>query len=483
MLRRLIRPWVVWRFRDGEAEVSLIWRNRLPLVVALVVLAAELVSPARVWVTLLLAFVSLLAVAAVWAWQMARFVRVGRELRFAWVQVGDLLEEHFTLINDSLLPALWVEVSDRSDVPGYRASTVRAVGGQGVYRWSTRGECRLRGEYHLGPWEAITCDPFGLFAVVQRHSEAQTVLVYPPIARRLPFALPHGAAGGRARISHRSWEPTVSVGGVRLYIPGDPRHHIHWPTTARRDQLYAKEFDQETGGDIWLVLDLDRDVQVGQGERSTEEMGIIVTASVAALLLDAGRAVGLIAYGPRRRTVMPARGRAHLWGLLRVLAQVRATDPRPLDRVLDEVARALPIGATALVVTPSFDPAWVSGLVRLRGHGVGVAAVLLDAASFDRPLLSYDVDGEVELPAGDAQRRDDGAISPQAEVLRGLLADAQVGAEIIHADMPLSLRPPTGQVRRWEFKVLGTGRAVAISTPWGSSFVVRHAAERSAVEA
>jgi hypothetical protein len=61
----------------------------------------------------------------------------------------------------------------------------------------------------------------------------------------------------------------------------------------------------------------------------------------------------------------------------------------------------------------------------------------------------------------------DGRFSPQAEGLRALLADARVEAEVIHADIPLSLRPPTGQVRRWEFKVLATGRAVAVSTPWG----------------
>ena len=57
---------------------------------------------------------------------------------------------------------------------------------------------------------------------VQRNPAAQTVLVYSPIARRLPFALPRGAASGRARTSHRSWEPTVTVGGVRAYTSGDP---------------------------------------------------------------------------------------------------------------------------------------------------------------------------------------------------------------------------------------------------------------------
>ncbi|MDY6877853.1 MAG: DUF58 domain-containing protein [Chloroflexota bacterium] len=450
MLRHLIQPWVLYRFCDGDAEVTLVWRNRLSLFVLLLLLLVELFSPSRVTMVLLLTFASVTAVAAWWAWHMARGVRVRRVLRFPWVQVGDLLEERFTLANDSPLPVLWVEVSDRSDVPGYNASTVRSVGARGAYRWSTSGECRLRGEYHLGPWEATTCDPFGFFTVVQRNPSVQTVLVYPPIARRLPFALPRGAATGRARTNRRSWGPTISVGGVRDYVPGDPFHHVHWPTTARRGALYAKVFDQETGGDIWLVLDLNRDVQVGQGERSTEEMGVIVAASVAALLLDAGRAVGLIAYGPQRHTVMPARGRGHLWGLLRVLAQVQVADSRPLGRVLEEVARALPTGATSLVITPSYDPAWVSGLARLQNRGVGAAALLLDAPSFE--------EGRVE-----------GHLSSQAQALRGLLAQVGVEAEVIHADTPLSLRPPTGQVRRWEFKVLGTGRAVAISTPWGFS--------------
>lgn len=448
MLRRLVRPWILWRFRDGDAEMLLVWRNRLPLFILPLLFVLELIFHAQVWKTLLFAFTSMVAVAVWWVWYVMRSVRVLREMNVSWIQVGDLLEEHFTLVNNSPLPVMWIEVSDRSNVPGYQVSTVRAVGARSTYRWSAKGECHLRGEYQLGPWEAATGDPFGFFTVVQRNLDAKTVLVYPPIARRLPFGLPRGMASGRALSSHRSWDPTVSAGSVRPYVPGDPRQHIHWRTTARYDQLHTKEFDQETGGDIWLMLDLDRDAQVGQGERSTEELGVIVTASIAALLLNAGRAVGLIAYGPQRYTVMPAQGRGHLWELLHVLAHVRAVETRPLSRVLEEEARALPVGATALVVTPSSDPSWVSGLMRLQGRGIGAAAVLLDAASFK-----------------DDWRAD--AFSPQVESLRGLLADARLEAEIIQADAPLSLQPPTGRARRWEFKVLGTGRVIPVSTPWG----------------
>ena len=456
--RRILCPWVLWRSGSGEDQEVLLWRRRLPLVLIVALLVLEVLFSSRVWVTLLLAFGAILAMAAIWAWQMASGIRVHRQLRYPLVQVGDLLEEQFWLVNESLLPALWIEVVDHSDMPGYDASTVRAVGAQGIYRWTGSDLCRRRGEFRLGPWEAVTRDPFGIFAVVQSHRSVERVLVYPPIAQRLPFSLPRGATAGLAHVSQRSWEPTVTIGGVRAYVPGDPRHHIHWPTTARRAQLFAKEFDQETGGDVWIVLDLNRDVQVGSDARSTEEMAVIVAGSAAALMLDARRAVGLVAYGIERHLELPGRGRAHLWKLLRVLAKARAEESRPLANVLEEMSRVLPPGSTALVVTPSVDATWASELVRLRGRGIGASVVLLDAPSF---AVRAEAPEQLDLAEATVIRRRSGP----AEQLRGLLADVRVDVEIVDADAPLVLRPPTGQARRWEFKVLATGRAIAVSSP------------------
>jgi len=455
----------LWSTRDREidGEVAIIWRNRLPLLALLILLGLELTMPARVWKMLFLAFLLLTAIAGFWVWEMARWVRVKRELPVAWVQAGDLLRERFSIVNESFLAALCVEIHDYSEIPGYSVSTVRTVGPGQTLDWVARGEVRLRGEYEMGPWEVTICDPFGLFRVVQRGMHPQTVLVYPPIAQQLLYPVPRGAASGRARISERSWNPTVTVGSVREYAAGDPRHHIHWPTTARRMELYTKEFDQESGGDVWLVLDLDRGVQVGSGERSTEEFGVIVAGSIAALLLDAGRAVGFVGHGAQRYLVTPARGRGQLWNVLRALARARATGSGSLSRVLDEIGRAIPPGTSALVITPSQDPAWVSSVLRLQGSGVGVAALLVDPSAFE---------GSESAAAGGAEP-DVGtglALSPAhdgARALRGLLADAQIDAEVISGDVPLYLRPPTGKVRRWEFRIGGTGRAIAVSKPWG----------------
>ena len=50
-------------------------------------------------------------------------------------------------------------------------------------------------------------------------------------------------------------EVTPQAAGVRDYAPGDALRRIHWPTSARRDRLMTKEFDQDPQADVWIFLD------------------------------------------------------------------------------------------------------------------------------------------------------------------------------------------------------------------------------------
>jgi hypothetical protein len=85
--------------------------------------------------------------------------------------------------------------------------------------------------------------------------------------------------------------------------------------------------------------------------------------------------------------------------------------------------------------------------------------VLLDADSFRQEAGEPDATVEPSLRDGPTPG------GRTATLLRGMLADAQVEVSVVDADTPLALRPPTGRARRWEFKVLATGRALAVSTP------------------
>ena len=230
----------------------------LPLALIALLLFLQLSNPARAWSWLLVGLTAILAIGYVWARQMRDRVIASRELRGTWVVVGDVLQEHFWLQNASLLPVLWAEVVDGSDVPGYRADRVETAPAQGSRHWQTQEACQRRGLFTLGPWELHLGDPFGLFHVVHRYADTRTLLVYPRVMHLPALNLPRGAAAGASRTSQRSVEPTVAASGVRDYVPGDALRRVHWPLTAHRDALMVREFDLEPSGNLWIVLDLER---------------------------------------------------------------------------------------------------------------------------------------------------------------------------------------------------------------------------------
>ena len=424
-----------------QPERTIVVRTHLPLILIAVLLFSELVSPARIWIYLLVGVAGMWGAAFVWARQMRDRVSLERRTSGTWVTVGDALEERFMLRNDSLAPVIWAEVRDLSTAPGYNAGQVVACDSQGEYRWITKGECSRRGVFTLGPTEVHLGDPFGLFRVVLRYPETQTIVVYPRVMHLPALDLPRGSASGRSRSSRRSFQQSLLAASVREYQPGDSLHVVHWPLSAHRGELMVKEFDTELSGNLWIILDLDAAVQVGTGEESTLEYGVILAASLASEFLRGGerRAVGLVAFGMQESLLLPAPGQGQMWRILRALAGAAPSPAWPLRRVLTEVGPTLGRGQTVAIITATMRSDWVPGLLPLARRGMSPAAILIDGGSFD----------------GKERCSDD------LNALRALLAEQGVPSHVIQQGYPF--RPLVRQVRRRiDYKVLGTGRVVPV---------------------
>jgi uncharacterized protein (DUF58 family) len=434
--------------RQNAPQVTVKLKSRLLPGLVVVLFLVQLVTPDRAWSFLLLGLGGVLGLSYVWARQMATKLTISREQHYGWVHVGDLLEERFSLCNESLLPSLWVEINDQSDLPGYSARSVRSADAQQTVDWRTEGICRQRGLFTLGPWQARLSDPLGLFQVIFDYPDSQSVLVYPPIVHLPSLRLPRGAATGMGRISRHAQEVTTNAAGVRAYAPGDSTNRIHWRTTARTEDLMVKTFDLEPSGDLWIVLDLDAAVQAGEAAESTEEYGVILAASLSSRTLHQNRAVGLVAYGtigarngqsaePLPTIVLPQKGTAHQWRILQALTTVHAGGNWPLERVLSEMDRNLGRGTTLAVITPSCDPAWVAGLLPPMRRGVAPSVVLLDPVSFGG--------------------------SGDADALIRLLADLGVPADRIVQGMPFTPIAQHKRIGRPEYRVLtATGRVIVV---------------------
>ncbi|MGE5619747.1 MAG: DUF58 domain-containing protein [Sphingomonadaceae bacterium] len=329
----------------------------------------------RVFYTL----VSILLLSFLWTWINVRRLRCGYEIRTTRAHVGGRIEERLTLENTSWVPKLWLELRDGSTLPGRRDSRVVALGGHARRAFPLVTPCRVRGEYRLGPIRVVSGDPFGLFKMQRQLPIGGTVIVYPAVTPLTSFGRLPGELPGGSTQSQRTQFTTPNAAGVRDYRPGDALCRIHWLSSARQRRLMVKEFELDPLSEVWLVLDLDREVQVGTGEDSTEEWVVSIGATLANFFLAQQREVGIITQG---RVLVADRGHRQLQKVLELLAVVRSNSSTPLERLVISEELRLSRGATVVVITPSTDERWLEAYRMLAVRGVSVLAVLLEASTF-----------------------------------------------------------------------------------------------------
>jgi len=443
MIKRVSRSITqLWRFARPDCEVSIHLRQPLFLVAWVVLLAWFILMPNSLAITGLVTLGSLLLIGYSWTRWLAKRVTTQRVLRYSAVQVGDELEELVALDNRSLLPVIWAEFVDRSTAPGYSISGVRIVGRHKTEQWRLHTSCSQRGVYTLGPWDVRVGDPFGIFEARQAYRQHTEIVVYPPLAALPPeIAQQRRAIGDRAPLRQPISADTINAMATRPYVMGDTLQRVHWRTTAKHDDLFVKVFEPEASATMWLIPDLDATVQLGEGADSSLEKMIILTATIASRLLDQHLAVGVILDAAHSHTVMPQAGSAHLWTILRALALARATPDRPLAQTLIHARSIVSLRDSSVILTPSLDDEWLKALPHLSGGSRlgGVEVVLLDPLSFG------------------------GSIG--AEGFRAMLSEQGVPAHVVRQQ---DIRPAPGvygDVRRWEFKTLGTGRVAVMQTP------------------
>jgi uncharacterized protein (DUF58 family) len=306
-------------------------------------------------------------------------------------QVGDTFKGYIHLRNRSRLGTGWVEILRMSDMPGGVMSTATAVPGRGQKRLEVYTPCYARGFYTMGPLLARTSDPLGLFRAEIRQGNPMKVAVWPPVVAlpysRLPVAELSDEESPRSRAKTRA--PHAAT--VREYIYGDSLNQIHWLSTAKSGQLMSKEFDSGRGGDIWMVLDLERRIHHSQGTERSDEYAVAAAASLAHLILREEHPMGLIAQGDREYLLPPASGTKQMSSVLETLTMSKTEGNTPLASVLLRNREQFGRSASLVVITSSVASGWVPVLQELGYRSPNVVVVLVDPASFGAKQSAGDV--------------------------------------------------------------------------------------------
>jgi hypothetical protein len=249
---------------------------------------------------------------------------------------------------------------------------------------------------------------------------------------------------------HRSGAGTDFL-GHRDYAPGDDLRAIDWRATARASHFQVKQFGAETSA-RWMLC-LDRSASMSLPDPGKWRLAMELAAAFAYLLLHAGHRVGLLAFSGEVDCLCPAGGgREHYARLLAILRRA-APDPEGGASRPESCAKALPDGASVLLVGDLLRPdGMLPALDRLlrAGHPVQVLQVLSEREC--RPMMFGDaVDYQNPLPSGEGRVRGfkkvftpffSNATAPNSPAL---LRDAETGDRI-----PVVLSEPTLQAAEAE---------------------------------
>lgn len=123
---------------------------------------------------------------------------------------------------------------------------------------SYRGFFSSRGRYQIGPATLSCRFPFGLVTANVRLLDSAELFVAPRLGELSPNwhkRLGSLAIGTSSAERKRGLLPDEYY-GIRPWSTGDMQRWIHWRSTAKRQELMVKQFDQPTDRDFALALDL-----------------------------------------------------------------------------------------------------------------------------------------------------------------------------------------------------------------------------------
>jgi uncharacterized protein (DUF58 family) len=364
------------------------------------------VNGAVFYVRLLYLGVLLLLLAWVLTTLSLRGITIDRRARSHRAAVGDVLDEHFEISNNSRTTKFWLEVYNETKIPNAAGSRViTLLRGKQKRLYTGRTWLTRRGGYVLGPTTVTSGDPFGIFRASKQFVNANNLIVFPMLFHVRDFLSPPGLLPGGKAIKRKSIDITPHAAGIREYVHGDPLKRIHWPTSMRRNQLMVKEFEQDSQAEVWLFLDTHKSVhiskQVDQEETppiddllllrrrkvklppSTIEYSVSITASLAHYFIRQRRSVGLVTATERSYKVIPAERSERQEGkILESLAFLQGESTVVLPSLVTAQMGQLPQGSSAIIVTPMVWPELLLAVDSLQSRNLRPLVVLLMARSF-----------------------------------------------------------------------------------------------------
>ncbi|HEY9557683.1 MAG TPA: DUF58 domain-containing protein [Acidimicrobiales bacterium] len=233
-----------------------------------------------------------------------------------------------------------------------------------------------RGLLRIGPLDVVVGDPFGLTSITTVAAPMVEVTVYPRIdeIQPLPYTTGHDPLAG-ARQPNSLGRTGEDFYALRPYVVGDDLRRVHWPSSARHDELLIRQNELPWQGRTTVLLDVRKAAHNGD----SLEVAVSVAASVVAATARRHDLVRLVTSNGSDSDFAP--GSDHIEAIMEHLAVVPAS-AGSLRRSVEILGRRSTGGALVVIVAdvPSED---LSAVTSLRGRYGSLTIVQIDRSAWD----------------------------------------------------------------------------------------------------
>jgi uncharacterized protein (DUF58 family) len=206
-----------------------------------------------------------------------------------------------------------------------------------------------RGLFRIGPLESVVADPFGLASRTSVVAPATELTVYPRVESVAPPPLTTGhdpRAGGGHPTALGSGDEFY---GLRAYEQGDDLRLVHWPSTARQDELMIRQQELPWQGRATVLLD----VRASVHDEASFEQAVSAAASLLTASWERDGQIRLLTTDGLDSGF--GSGPGHLQAVMEHLAVIEPGSDR-LDSLLGAIRRR-PTGALVVVTATGTGPA------------------------------------------------------------------------------------------------------------------------------
>ncbi|HEX4867801.1 MAG TPA: DUF58 domain-containing protein [Acidimicrobiales bacterium] len=324
-----------------------------------------------------LATVILLVIATLLVGTARLDLEVGRAVHPLRVQVGTPTRVELTVRNRRATTTPVLRLRDA--VTGTRgadllvAPLARAERAIAAYRLPTD----RRGLVQVGPLDVVVEDPFGVARLATSAAPEVTVIVYPRIDRidPLPYTTGHDPLAG-ARQPNSLGRTGEDFYALRPFVVGDDLRRVHWPSSARHDELLVRQHELPWQGRTTVLLDVRKSAHAGE----SLEVAVSAAASVVAATARRHDLIRLMTTGGSDSDFAP--GSDHVEAIMEHLAVVPAAHAGSLRRSVELLGRRSTGGALVVVLAevPEDD---LRAVARLRGRYGSLTIVHIDRSAWD----------------------------------------------------------------------------------------------------